>query len=200
MTSNVSRSGNSTPRSLINNTNIGPETFGRGSNTEPRSMLSGLPLRGTSAGSTNNQNGLIQNNTSANRSAFQRGTVSMPTIRLPSREESPTQQERHPDNILSDRYRSALQQSTATALQLPLERMSQLHPGPSQESSPSRETLHRDNRISDILAARSLTTESQNLPDSVQVTPNSSPPTSSRDRSWDVSDLRSPRDYGYGQE
>lgn len=159
MTSNVSRSGNSTTRSLLNNTNIGPETFGRGSNTEPSIMLSGFPLCDTSADSTNNQNGLIQNNTSANRSAFQRSTVSMPTIRLPSQEESPTQQMRHPDNVLSDRYRSAIQQSTATVLRLPLERMSQLHLGPSQESSPSRETLHRDNRISDILAARSLRTE-----------------------------------------
>jgi hypothetical protein len=74
MASNVSRSGNSAPTRLPDNTSLGIETFGRGSNrtsanTAPQpavsqapnmnigSILSGLPPRGTSAGSTSNLNG-----------------------------------------------------------------------------------------------------------------------------------------------
>jgi hypothetical protein len=207
MTSNVSRSGNSAPASLPDNTDLGMETSGRGSNrtsanTAPQpavsqapnmnieSILSGLPPRCTSAGSANNQNGGQLDNALTNRYSFQQSNTTAPQLR----------QQRHPDNVLSDQYSSALQQSRATALPLPLHEMSHLRSGPSPESSPPGEMLHRDNRIDDILAARSLRSESQNLSDSVQVTPNSSPPTSSRDRSWDAAGLESPRDFSYGQE
>jgi hypothetical protein len=224
MASNVSRPGNSAPTRLPDNTDLQQETSGRGSNgtaastaSQPvasriprlntESVLSGLSSRDISAaGSARNQNSSQLDNALTNHYPFQQSAATTPQLR----------QQRHPDNVLSDRYSSALQQSRATALELPLHEMSQLRSGSSPEpspsgihhfgsmipSGPSPASLDEISQlgIEDRLAARSLRSESQNLSASVQVTPNSSPPTSSRDRSWDAAGSESPRDFSYGQE
>jgi hypothetical protein len=259
MASNVSRPGNSAPTRLPDNTDLQQETSGRGSNgtaastaSQPvasriprlntESVLSGLSSRDISAaGSARNQNSSQLDNALTNHYPFQQSAATTPQLR----------QQRHPDNVLSDRYSSALQQNRATALELPLHEMSQLRSGSSPEPSPSGmrhfgsmipsgpspasldemsqlrsgsspepspSGIHHFGSmipsgpspasldeisqlgIEDRLAARSLRSESQNLSASVQVTPNSSPPTSSRDRSWDAAGSESPRDFSYGQE
>jgi hypothetical protein len=210
------RPGNPALVCLPYNIDLQPETSGRGSNgtaastaSQPvasriprlntESVLSGLSSRDISAaGSASNQNSSQLDNALTNHYPFQQSAATTPQLR----------QQRHPDNVLSDQYSSALQQSRATALELPLHEMSQLRSGSSPEpspsgmrhfgsmmsSGPSPASLDEISQvgIEDRLAARSLRSESQNLSDSVQVTANSSPPTSSGDRSLDPSDSVSP--------